>query len=122
MSDWGRQFNSSSLAFCTRCQNLMSPPESDGFVKCLSCGWRAQQEELSTFSEEAVNRVVFEKVKPEFLKASAPKYDRALVNLACPECNHPEQYYFALQLRSVDEGQTIFYECPECGHKHSVHS
>jgi len=41
---------------------------------------------------------------------------RAVVNEDCPQCNHPQLYY-TRPLWSADEGQTVFYECPNCHHK-----
>jgi len=37
------------------------------------------------------------------------------VDEACPKCNHPQMEFYTMQLRSADEGQTVFYECHQCG-------
>ena len=33
----------------------------------------------------------------------------------CPQCGNPELEFHTMQLRSADEGTTVFYECRECG-------
>lgn len=35
----------------------------------------------------------------------------------CPACDYPELLFKAVQLRSADEGTTIFYRCGKCGHR-----
>ncbi|KAK6222523.1 camk protein kinase [Colletotrichum tabaci] len=35
----------------------------------------------------------------------------------CPKCGSTEMHYSEIQLRSADEGTTIFYSCPKCNHK-----
>ena len=35
----------------------------------------------------------------------------------CEKCGREEVRYYTQQLRSADEGTTVFYEC-ECGHKY----
>ena len=49
----------------------------------------------------------------------AAKSTRATVEEECPECGHPELEFYTMQMRSVDEGQTVFYECLGCRHKFS---
>eukprot|EP00957_Ditylum_brightwellii_P065233 4947514-Ditylum_brightwellii.AAC.1 len=39
---------------------------------------------------------------------------RVMVEEACIKCGAPEVGFYTVQLRSVDEGQTVFYECPDC--------
>ena len=47
---------------------------------------------------------------------------RALVGEECPKCKNPKMYFWTQQLRSADEGQTVFYECPKCEHRYSVNT
>ena len=42
--------------------------------------------------------------------SSPPKVERV-----CEQCGKNEMVFSTAQLRSVDEGQTIFYECVDCG-------
>ena len=47
---------------------------------------------------------------------------RATTDEACPKCGNQGMEYYTMQLRSADEGQTVFYECPKCKHKFSINN
>lgn len=47
---------------------------------------------------------------------------RATVEEECPKCRNPTMNYWTMQLRSADEGQTVFYECPKCHHTFSTNT
>lgn len=40
----------------------------------------------------------------------------ARTNETCPKCGRTDVRYSAVQLRSADEGSTVFFTC-DCGHK-----
>jgi len=42
-----------------------------------------------------------------------------VVDEECPKCKNPKMYFYTMQMRSADEGQTVFYECMKCEHKFS---
>lgn len=46
----------------------------------------------------------------------------ATIREKCPKCGNPEMNFHTMQLRSADEGQTVFYSCPKCAHKFSVNT
>lgn len=43
--------------------------------------------------------------------------ENARIRKDCPKCAATEMTWSEAQLRSVDEGTTIFFRCPECGHR-----
>ena len=48
--------------------------------------------------------------------------DQATVSEQCPKCNHDRASFYTMQLRSADEGQTVFYTCLKCSHKWRVNN
>ena len=50
-------------------------------------------------------------------EAEGPTVDRR-----CPKCGFDKMSYATLQLRSADEGQTVFFTCLKCKFKESENS
>ena len=50
---------------------------------------------------------------------TAKPAEQATIKEKCPGCGHDEMNFHTLQLRSADEGTTVFYDCPKCGYKFS---
>lgn len=47
-------------------------------------------------------------------KEEKDKIEGPVVERRCPKCNNNKMSYATLQLRSADEGQTVFYTCTKC--------
>ena len=52
-------------------------------------------------------------------RSASSKQDRAIVEQDCEKdgCGNSRMYFSTMQTRSVDEGQTVYYECTKCGTK-----
>jgi len=48
--------------------------------------------------------------------------EQAVISEQCPKCKHDKLSFRTVQLRSADEGQTIFYTCLKCKYRFSVNS
>jgi len=106
--------------FCRQCHSLLPTPDTDS-IECRLCGTRSSwadtdpalltRRTLSAPRQEPAWLVAMRKDKagkPEAL---------ATVDEVCPKCAHGEARFYTMQLRSVDEGQTVFYECARCKHQ-----
>lgn len=57
------------------------------------------------------------------LRSDVQEYDEgeiqtdAIIDHPCEKCGNPQTRYYTQQLRSADEGSTVFYTCPKCSHK-----
>lgn len=114
-----------SLIFCVDCGNLL-----DNIVEnkdTLSCEMCHRQYDAAPLSRLEVVTQSASDAFPSTLrsKRSAVKTDMkdheveegAIIEEECPECGNQEMTFYTLQLRSADEGATVFYTCTRCGYK-----
>ncbi len=108
--------------FCPQCGTIMDPPSNDDLVKCTVCPFKCRYEDLHV---EQVLTVAPPRPQANWANVDIKELDEstkkhATIDEPCPKCGNPELYFYTMQLRSADEGQTVFYECPECQYKYSV--
>ena len=127
--------------FCPTCGSLLVLPDS-GDVKCDVCPFSIAMEALD---KPTTRTQSYPKPTPEWLVewqvlqaaqrgevgdiqaavlaagGNAPA-KRATVSEECPKCKNPTMQYWTMQLRSADEGQTVFYACPACDHTFSLNT
>lgn len=113
-----------SLIFCTDCGNLLDSISSKPTLDCKLC---QKQYPTSNFANLKVVTKSAEDAFPSALKLkrsvvkTSLKTDEleegATINEKCPKCDNNEMQYHTLQLRSADEGATVFYTCTSCGYR-----
>lgn len=113
-----------SLIFCTSCGNLL---DSISHQQNLTCAVCHTQYDANQFSKLKVVTHTAEHAFPSSLKAKKSLVktslgrgeveDGATIKEKCPQCGHDEMQYHTLQLRSADEGATVFYTCTKCSYK-----
>jgi DNA-directed RNA polymerase I subunit RPA12 len=113
--------------FCPSCRATLKVNTS-GDIDCDVCSYQSNLSDLS----ELPSRTTYSMARPTpiWAKSDAEQaamqtsFDpvRATIEEPCVKCGHPEVGYYTVQLRSVDEGQTVFYECPNCKKTWSVNN
>eukprot|EP00088_Acartia_fossae_P062657 TRINITY_DN757_c0_g2_i2.p1 TRINITY_DN757_c0_g2~~TRINITY_DN757_c0_g2_i2.p1 ORF type:complete len:118 (-),score=19.66 TRINITY_DN757_c0_g2_i2:10-363(-) len=104
--------------FCRDCGALLPPLSSRGDISCLFCKTVVKVDE---FQETEVNYVVkFNKVQKP--KKKVEDAEGPVIERTCPKCKNDKMSFATLQLRSADEGQTVFFTCTKCGFKESENS
>ncbi|KXS22523.1 putative RPA12-13.7 kd subunit of DNA-directed RNA polymerase I [Gonapodya prolifera JEL478] len=117
---------SHSLVFCNDCGSMLETPSVEDSVTCDLCGASvsaAHFEEVQVVTKSRPD--AFPHYRPFTSGAASgkgPAAEQAKVNERCPKCDNAELSFRTMQLRSADEGQTIFYTCTKCGYKFSLNS
>jgi DNA-directed RNA polymerase I subunit RPA12 len=107
-----------SWPFCPQCGTILDTPSSD-LVKCQACPFSAK------LAKRVIREVVTRSaptIKPTWINdedQASSETKHATVQEPCPKCGHHEQFFYTMQLRSADEGSTVFYECPKCHNKYN---
>ena len=108
---------------------MMLTVDGNGIIKCSGCPYTANIErihnsipEITSFSSDKVTPIWARSDEEQEALGSSKEPTRSTILEPCPKCGHPEVAYYTVQLRSVDEGQTVFHECPNCKYTWSVHN
>uniref|UniRef100_H3CHE2 DNA-directed RNA polymerase subunit n=2 Tax=Tetraodon nigroviridis TaxID=99883 RepID=H3CHE2_TETNG len=104
----------SDLNFCPECGNILPPPGLQDTVRCPRCSFSIP---VAEFDGQQIRSTVVlnpaEKsaavVEEEDSDLQGPVIDRR-----CVRCNKEGMVYHTRQMRSADEGQTVFFTCVHC--------
>lgn len=115
-----------SLIFCLDCGNLLDNPSTvqGDLMECSQCQATYPKknftnlEVVTTTADDAFPSAL--RSKKSAVKTTLKKgelKEGAVIKEKCPKCGNDEMHYHTLQLRSADEGATIFYTCTKCSYK-----
>ncbi len=113
--------------FCPSCHSMLSV-DGTGKVRCSVCPYESFLHSLKsiptskTVSTDTAVPLWAKSDEEQAALRATKEPTRATVEEPCIKCGHGEVGFYCLQLRSVDEGQTVFYECPNCMHTWSVNN
>ncbi|KAJ1888495.1 hypothetical protein LPJ66_008545 [Kickxella alabastrina] len=112
-----RRTHFGSLIFCPTCGNLLDSPGDQDHIVCHACG---DVQEGAQFEENETTSRSHDNAFPSRLKnnrslvhgiGESSERVNARVEEQCPQCDSNEMTFYTIQMRSADEGQTVFYSC-----------
>lgn len=100
--------------FCPECGNILPLPGVQDVVRCPRCSFSIPVSEFSGL--EVCSTVVFNPVEQLSLQDSEmdSELQGAKIDRRCSRCNKEGMIYHTRQMRSADEGQTVFFTCIHC--------
>ncbi|KAH0608125.1 uncharacterized protein H6S33_002177 [Morchella sextelata] len=114
-----------TLVFCSDCGNLLDSVAGTDRLECEMCGTVTKdpgnktvttQSALSAFpSALRLKKSAVQSLAAEDMQTEAE------IKQTCPECGREKMWFYTLQLRSADEGATVFYRC-ECGYRFNTNN
>ena len=115
------------MLFCDACGNLL--PRTDGLagsiIPCDDCGASTKDTSSKTVvsrSKPSAFPSVLRQKNSAVQQLEADDLNtEAIIQKECPICKRQEMFYHTKQLRSADEGSTVFYRC-ECGYQENTNN
>ncbi|XP_064100072.1 DNA-directed RNA polymerase I subunit RPA12-like isoform X2 [Macrobrachium nipponense] len=103
--------------FCLCCGAILDLSTADKNVTCVVCKSKVSLNEI--LSREKAYTVKFNDIKKYETKAveNDEVFGQMDSSRECSKCGNIGMSYTTMQLRSADEGQTVFYICPNCRHR-----
>jgi DNA-directed RNA polymerase I subunit RPA12 len=114
--------------FCQNCDALIVFTSSTGQGSCSFCEqhfaldaatlpFQAGTHASSRLFDRQRTRLTAVATSARSANEDASQSKGAIVHgEVCAQCGNDQAYFKTAQLRSVDEGQTVFFECTKCGH------
>ncbi|XP_066587915.1 DNA-directed RNA polymerase I subunit RPA12 [Prorops nasuta] len=113
-----------AAGFCPDCGSILPLLGGLGSVTCYACRriWEAE-----VFGDMALSYNIEFNTKDTYksthgIEEDEDEADGPIVERKCPQCQNDTMSYATLQLRSADEGQTVFYTCTKCKFKETENS
>lgn len=114
--------------FCPQCHSNVKV-NTLGEISCDLCPYTSHLSEMideippiTTYSINKPTPIWAKTDQEQELIRKRKDYVLATIEDPCIKCGYPEVGYYIVQLRSVDEGSTVFYECPKCNHHWSTNN
>lgn len=115
--------------FCEKCGSLVTIPLIKNYIECTMCENKTNLKDLKLEYFKAEKNYPSKKSWLEDFQNKNKKVKKEKVVLetieqkcANSKCDSNLCYYTARQMRSADEGQTIFYNCVKCGERFSLNN
>ena len=104
-------------AICPKCESFLPPPDESLKTVCERCGNKCI---INSVPKITVSKGGEERILRKLLGLSTAfeEIKHSVVDEECPKCGHLKASFRTRQIRSVDEGSTVFYKCenPSCRH------
>ncbi|EAT37552.1 AAEL010468-PB [Aedes aegypti] len=111
--------------FCADCGSILPLMRMTGTVHCYNCHKVYNEGAFGTMEVAYTihfNSYENKKAGQQQDRQKADAADGPIVSRKCPKCGNDKMSYATLQLRSADEGQTVFFTCTKCQFKEAENS